>query len=88
METSTTCTSCLGRDFRTLANGSCPCNNGFYDKAISLCDVCDRVCVNCESTSTKCTSCDPAMMRISIPINNSCDCLDGFYDDSFSNDCK
>ena len=83
----TNCSTCEATFQRTLATGTCPCNNGYYDDgSSSQCQPCFVTCRTCNGpSSTDCTGCRAADPRALNSPTGQCLCMVGFYD--FNNSC-
>lgn len=58
------CKSCPTASHRTLLNGNCTCNIGYFDdNRTTICEKCANVLSNCLTCTNryKCTSCDTGM---------------------------
>ena len=77
---STACTKCVVGSHRTLMAGGCPCNGGYADAGVSICQTCSVTlvgCTNCSSVSV-CNICDTAN-HFTLTGANVCDCANGYY---------
>jgi hypothetical protein len=73
-DNSSACSSCVSSDHRLLSNGSCLCEDNFYDNATKLCEPCDQECLTCiDHSNSSCLSCNSSLFRV-ISGNNTCNC--------------
>lgn len=79
--TATSCISCKTttafRDFHSATN-MCICKDGYFEKNVAVCGICDFTCLTCSLAATNCTTCSPTEYR--ILVGNSCPCIDGYVD--------
>jgi proprotein convertase subtilisin/kexin type 5 len=56
---------------RTLINGSCLCDDGYFDNGTVLCVICHSTCLTCsDGTATGCLSCN-ATQNLTL-VGSSC----------------
>ena len=83
------CTTCRSEtDHRTLSEGSCLCNNRYYDNDVEVCArkllwrdlniyllACHYSCLTCDgSEATNCLSCESSDFRNPVSESNTCTC--------------
>ncbi|CAK74559.1 unnamed protein product (macronuclear) [Paramecium tetraurelia] len=67
----TECTACNPLSKRELnMNGECVCMSKYYDTGIQECSICSTDCLDCITSPTNCTSCNPEKYL----LGNSCQC--------------
>lgn len=82
------CLSCPSNSFRTLVNGNCTCDSGYFDDNNTVvCERCSFVLSNCLTclTRRKCLSCAPGMytdasQSLCAPCQSTCLTCGLYYD--------
>ena len=60
----------------TAVQGTCPCQEGFFDTGVAVCSPCNPACRTCVGTSGACTSCKPNSNT--VLSGSACVCASGF----------
>ena len=63
----------------------CACKSHYYDDNTITCKICNHKCLDCETNSTTCKSCQGADRLTLFP---ACVCDTGFFDDGSNSDCE
>lgn len=76
---STSCTGCPTASSRTLNTiNSCPCNSGYTDTGVPVCQSCSSLMTGCLvcSAPAVCTNCD---VNFQVNALHLCECQPGYY---------
>ncbi|CAK66675.1 unnamed protein product (macronuclear) [Paramecium tetraurelia] len=78
----TTCNTSIGRELNN--QGECKCASKYFDSGVTECQACSNLCIECITSSTNCTSCQPEKYL----NGNTCQCktkLQGFSVSTYQN---
>lgn len=84
--TSSACDTCEATAKRTYTNTTaktCPCNGGYYDAGVAVCQICHSTCKTCNGpANTDCTGCKGSAIDFRNPNTptGECQCMTGYYD--------
>lgn len=79
LTTSTNCVTCPPLSFRTLTAATCPCNSGYADAGIAVCQTCSTTLIGCTAclSTAVCTTCNAAS-NFQL-VGGACICISHYF---------